>query len=223
MKKLVFGIIATVLLSNLSFGQDTIKFIPANMYGAYHNELLQIYFEKYSSGKDKDIKVLYYQMLEEFEKLHPNVVSDEEKSFYENRLNEVFGSNTKISEMNFNEIYNKAAKEYYPPAMQDFFIDILKRNDSPEVTNDKIKILKENKSLTPNDLNEIAKFESIYAASQIFWKDRFSSTDVSKYRCNPHHQILLADAFGLFMGGWTALILSAAVQESIDQHGGNCI
>lgn len=222
MKKLVFGIVATVLLANLSFGQDLNKFIPADMYGTYHNELLQIYFEKYNSGKDKDIKVLYYQMLEEFEKLHPNVVSDEEKKFYENRLNEVFGSNTKFSEINFNEIYNKAARKYYAPALQDFFIDILKRNDSPEVTNEKISILKEDKTLTPNDLNEITKFESIYKSSEIFWKDRLPNTNVSN-RCNPHHQILLADAFGLFMGGWTSLLLSAAVQESIDQHGGNCI
>lgn len=48
--------------------------------------------------------------------------------------------------------------------------------------------------------------------------------EISAGSCNPHHQVLFAEAAGLlFFGGWGALIMGGLVQEMIDQNNGYCI
>lgn len=224
MKKLLFGLLATVAFLSNSFGQNN-EFLKSELYGKYHNEFLKIYYEKYSNVKDKDFKIMFNDILSEFEKKYPDLISAQEKEFYAKRVDEIFGSNTKLTNLNFNDIFNRAAKKYYSPKLQEFLIDILNKNESPDIITDKISILKNDKTLSIIDLEEVKKFESVYISSQLYWENDFSNTEnvVSKYKCNPHHQAFLADAGGMMFGGWGCLIFSAFVVDLQDQHGGGCI
>lgn len=190
------------------------------MYGPYHNEFLEIYYEKYANQENKDFKVMCNNILTEFELKYPNLISEEEKFFYAERVDEIFGTNTKLENINFNEVFNNAASSYYSLKMQTFLIDIFEKNESPEIIYSRINTLRQDSTLSSNEIGELDKFESVLEASILFWQDRVSS---KVQKCNPKHQIFIGDAASMMFGGWVALIISAFVAESQDQHGGGCI
>lgn len=82
------------MFSTVSFGENQENFIKPEMYGVYHNELLQSYTKKFKKDEISDFIGFYDNLKKQFDILHPNVLTEEENKFYRNRLLEVIGSGT---------------------------------------------------------------------------------------------------------------------------------
>jgi hypothetical protein len=223
MKNLLFGVIATVLFSNLSFGQDQLNFIKPEMYGNYHNELLKLYSDKYSYEEIPAFSILYDNLKKEFDILHPNVLSDAENQFYKNRLIEVLGNETTLNSANYEYLTTKGIKKFYNPKIQIVLIDLLVNPKNPEEVINNLNILLNDESMNSNDVNEIKKLLSVYTSSIEFWKDNTSFKYDAKKKCDPAHQVFFADLIGCMFGGIGSVGMSWAIY-SIQQHnGGGCI
>lgn len=223
MKKLLFSLIAIVMFGNFSFGQETENFIKAEMYGTYHNQLLEVYTKKYKDVKTTNFIDLYDNLKKEFEILHPNVLTNEEYLFYRNRLISIFGKEGNLNSSNYHELTMKAIKMYYSPKTQKILINLLESPRAPEEVSVILQNLLEDKELPSSEINEIKKLQSVYLASVKFWPISTNNLDNNKYKCNPKHQQYLADAFGCVWGGLGAIAYSWLIEEMQNQHGGGCI
>lgn len=222
MKKLVFGLIAMVLLTNVTFAQSTSNFIEPQMYGTIYNEIMPIYIEKYKSEKNTDYNIVYSKVLSEIDKKHPNLISNDEKHFYVDRVKEILGENTDLVNQDFNTIFNKVVKKYYSLKLQSVLLNIFEKNQSSEDILNGINILSNDKELTNDDIQEIEKMKSVLNVLITEANNNPSNTTL-RGKCNPHHQQFIAGVAGMMFGGWGSLIFVAIVTEIQDQHGGRCI
>lgn len=104
MKKILFGLIATVMFTGLSFGQNFENFIKPELYGIYHNEVLKVYTEKHKGEKTSNFISLYDNLKNEFDILYPNAMTKEENTFYKNRIVSILGVEGNLNSSNYHEV-----------------------------------------------------------------------------------------------------------------------
>lgn len=225
MKKVIFGLIATVMFLNLSLGQNNENFIKPEMYGTYHNELLEIYSKKDIRTETINFFNLYDNLKKEFDVLHPNVISNEEYLFYKNRLVSVLGENGNLNSTNFVEITIKGIKKYYTnEKTQLALISFIETPKAPSEVNIILQNLLNDKELNNSEINEVKKLVSVFNASIKYWNVPMNdNSSTVEMKCNPKHQVYLADIAGCMFGGLGSIAYSWLVDEMQQQHGGGCI
>jgi hypothetical protein len=166
MKKLVFGLIATVMISALSFGQSEVKFSD---YGFYHNEGLRLYNKQFDINNEKDLNSALDNMAKVLEENYPEKFSNLDvaklKTLYE-------GYTTK--NVNVNKIWNDRKEVMYeektlPHEIGNLMDSLLSGNVSYEDALVSINDLKKNENLTAKNINTLVIMESILKSSYSYW------------------------------------------------------
>lgn len=172
MKKLLFGLIATALLSNLSFCQNLIKPID---YGFYHNEAVKLYNEKYLGGDiqkvgETNIQKMNADMLVLLKEKYPN----EFENVNLKQLDSFYSSSTTIANYDFANNWKKNKESYiengYVSAKVSILIDDILSNgkDYNDIIT-RINSFKKKHILTDTEVNEITVFESVLTSSNELW------------------------------------------------------
>ena len=220
MKNLLFGLIATVVFTSSTFAQND-NFIDADMYGTYHNEVLEVYSNKYKDSQETNFIKIYETLKTEFDVLHPKVLTDEEYLFYKNRLITILGADGNLNSRNFRDQTIKGIKKFYTQKTQLVLIDLIENPKAPTLVNKILQNLFSDSDLPDLEINEIKKLISVFSASIKYWSVPFS--DDNKKACNPKHQLYIADIAGCMFGGLGSIGLSWLVDEMQSQNGGGCI
>lgn len=225
MKKLIFGLLATVLFGLIGYSQ-TNNFTPSSKYGELHNEFLKITREKFIINENSTIQEMFYFIVNEYNMKYSNELSDAELNFYIERINYAFGVNRKIKSLTsegMNEAYNKGVQKYGTQKLYAFQNDLLKRNESFEITLNKLNSLNKNNDLTVTEIDDINKMVSVLKASNEFWLVVYPNTQVVANRCSPIAQRCLADLGGGWLGGWVGgTLCSSIVEYGQSTNGGGC-
>lgn len=201
MKKLLFGLIATIMLSVSSFSQSYSNLKPEE-YGKIHNEIVDL-FEK--SGKDFSQYIDYKTFLVDLKNLvdnkYPNLVTNE-------NINELYSKFVKdISKPDFNVNFKENLERLYSKkTISTELYQGMKKIMESNSFNEKILIINSLKklNLTQTELNSLIVYDSILHSSQQYWETA---------RVTREDQIIAADALGGFIwfytGPWAVLAAGA--------------
>lgn len=195
MKKLLFGLIATVMFGNLSFGQEEIKLTD---YGKYHNELLSLYFSKYSIADEESTDTFFDNLMGLTKEKYPGKFDKVDV----NELKSIFGRQ-KIINVDLTQIWNIRKKELeneklLSPMIIQFADDIVEGKYSTSQVQEMILKLKNSKSISENDKNALIVLNSVLTDSQRYWASTSSDSNHSygKWKISERE---LADALGAFV------------------------
>ncbi len=140
-KKIVFGLIATVMVTNLTFCQTELQI---SNYGKIHNEIIELYYKNYGSDfKNVDFKTLLSNELNLMQNAHPDLF----KGVNINDLNNSFTIFKSINEFDFSLFWNNYKSKILEEKemsniMIEFVNDISKNNYNYKSLTSKIEKLK---------------------------------------------------------------------------------
>ena len=198
MKKLIFGLIATVFMLNLSWGQ-----INSREFGKIHNELVLEYL---NNNKDFDLnKVkmidLINEFIKNFEIKHPNAITENDKK----EILEIFKNYTYASEYTYsgflkdNKDYllknNKISKNIY-----DFLSNTDTKNVNYELIKSEISKYQNTKGISNADIFAFEAANSVATSSNDLWN---SNTTLAKARNHCNGRIIISDTGAALM--WFAV------------------
>lgn len=242
MKKLLFGLIATAILSTAnSYGQNELNI------GQIHNTALDIYYKKYGNEKITNISDLNKKLFHINKDLNPNIFKEYSEKDIEKLTLDVFGT-ADINNFNFRDdnkallkkmVLNKLLSENLSNLMTSFI------DNNPvkeELLNQIDDFLKKSDS-NSKDKKILEEFKSLFLYSNEFWTsigDKDNTATINNRRnCNAGDQRSFADAFGGMIGGVIgssfpvfgtavgAFIgsqgMSAIIRSIQNHHGGGCI
>lgn len=207
MKKLIFGLIATVLFS--ISGSSQIK--PSD-YGFYHNEAIKLYNEKYLKGDINNLSKTNFEkmtndMLELMKEKYPN----EFKNVNTSQLKNHFDYSLSLDKYDFSLNWKKNKEDYikkgYITQKISYLIDDITINGKDY--NDIVKIItifKSENTLTERETNSVLVFESVLLASNNLWTESNIFNKTKKNPCTP--RVLISDA-GVTVCTWYFGPLSA--------------
>ena len=204
MKKLFYSIIAIALMGCTTNAQSEMK--PED-YGKFHNEILKAYID--NKGHANDFIKLYDELNIISKKNNTYAITDEESTFYKNRLTEVFGENTEINVENFKSATVDGIKKFYSEKAASVLLKFFENSESSDEVLKAFDILLNDKEISEKEKVEIEKMISVYKSSMEFW----NSNTANKGGCDPWRQIFFADAVGCMFGGIGSVGYSWAVYE----------
>ena len=213
MKKLLFGLIATIIVSNLSFAQEVIK--PSE-YGFYHNEAVKVYNENYLQGNiskmnGKDAKQVITDLLTLMKQKHPkqfeNVKISEYLQYFETpaKGNFDFFENWK----NNKEIYIKNG--FITKKVSLLLDDVIANGKDYKSIMNIVEVFKANNQLDENEKKCITVFQSVIENSNTLWYE--SNTFGKKNPCTPRTIIADAATSAMFFYGGPFGILAGAASS----------
>jgi hypothetical protein len=180
MKNLIFGMIATVMFLNSSFGQSSIKYSD---YGFYHNEALSDFTKKYGENQ-KEI----------------SFIVDEGIKLMQTKYPEIFKDVNNVTEFDHKKIWNTNKEEFYknnkiPRRVGDIIDKIVNANSSYDEAIVMIDDFEKSNKLTLDEANGLIAIKSVLVSSNQYW----TSNVTGKHR--PGSATLIADfaGAGMFM------------------------
>jgi len=222
MKKLLFGLIATVTVTNLSFCQTEIQISD---YGKIHNEIIELYYKNYGTDfKNVDFKTLLSNELNLMQNAHPDLFEGVDIT----DLNNSFAIFKSINEFDFllfwNNYKSKIMQEKEMSSiMIEFMNDISKNNYDYQSLKSKIEKLKNNTNLSENDTKSIAIFSNILESSNDLWSNQTFNSNLSRGNCCNDRIILMDCAGGLmFLAAGPVALLNSAACSLAGAHSGCC-
>lgn len=191
MKKLLFGLIATVMLTNLTFGQSTIKFSD---YGFYHNEVLTEFTKKYGENQ-KDIDFVIDESIVLMKIKYPELFNDIDGL----TIKKMFAVKN-ANDFDYKKIWNSNKEALYSnkvitKKIGDLINAIIEKNYSYEQAISAMDDFKRSNKLTSDESNCLTAIRSVLVSSNQYW-----NSTAGKQRAGS--ATLIADFAGLAMFGW---------------------
>lgn len=193
MKKVIFGLIASVLFLNLSFGQNTINF---SEYGFYHNEAL-IEFTKKHGENQNDVSFIVDESIKLMQIKYPNIFKDTNGS----EIKELFAVKS-ANEFDYKIIWNTNKETFYennriPRRIGDLIDEIVNSDSSYDEAMELMTNFEKSNTLTSEETNGLIAIKSVLVSSNQYWSSK--ATMAKKHR--PGSATLIADfaGAGMFM------------------------
>jgi hypothetical protein len=220
MKKFIFGLIATVMLTSFSFGQDSPKkFDDYKIFGQIHNEYLDYFFENYSKeiNIDTDKKMVLERIKESINKFSSankylasfsnevvfgsSYLSDN----YYSRILKVNWENNSLFQLNYIKKYSDVQREYLDRIINSVAEDYLVYQSNID---DLMKKLEIDKRLDESNKSIIYFSASIGYYSSEYWQTNgpklqevlHNGTTYSKLPPGFWRNFLKADCVGAIVG-----------------------
>lgn len=199
MKNLLFGLIATVLLSNLSFGQGTIDM------GELHNRVLTVYYKQNKDQKITDLVKLNMDLLKINREIYPDVFKNISDTEIEKFTLEFYGTRDP-KKFNYQERVTyfldlSASKGTISKDLSSIYKTILVSNPEKKEAFNLLDSFLKNSNLKDKDRASVELFKSLYSASEILWTSLDENVNQTAARCSPSAQASFADAYGGLIGG----------------------
>ena len=189
MKNVIFGIIATVFMFNLSFGQ-----IKSSDFGKIHNELVLEYLNKNKDLDLKNIKMidLVNEFIKNFEIKYPNAINDSDKK----EILQIFKNYSYASDFSYSQLLkdnkeillknNKISKNIY-----DFLSNTDIKNVNLEIINKEISKYQNTNGISKSDVFAFEVANSIANSSSDLWNTSNPITQRRRNHCNG--RIIISD------------------------------
>jgi hypothetical protein len=197
MRKVIFGLIATVLMVNLSWGQNNMNF---NDYGYYHNEALSEFVLKHGQDQTR-IDFILDEGLKLMIDKYPNIFSNASLK----GVKEFFNVN-ETKDFNFKNLWNNnkniILKELKIPAeIYPLMDELINKEYDYETMIMKIQNFEKNEKLTNDGKNLIIVLKSVLISSNDYWNSYYKKNSASLRRHRPGSATLIADfmASGCFL------------------------
>ncbi len=238
MKKILFGLIATVLFTSLLFGQNNIDI------GKLHNEVLSVYYQQHGNEDIVDLVKLNNDLFQINAKMYPEEFKDITPEDIEKFTLDLFGTSD-AKNFNYRNRINylldlSVTQGHISIDLCVIYKTILAETLSKDAAFKKMDDFLMNSNVSTKDKQSIALLKSMYIASDQFWTSMQGSVGNSVInRCNPRTQVRFADGYGTLMGavigssfpGFGSYIggflggqgMSALIEHLQDQQGGGCI
>ena len=193
MKKLLFGLIATVMLSNLSFGQNQLNISD---YGKLHNICIESYYKKYGTDiKDTNIKEMLNNQLLIMQAQYP----EQFKNLDINDLYNYFAPFNSVKDFNLSVMWGNykskiMKKGDIPIGIIDLMDDLTKNTYDYDTVVLKVQTLKKDPSLNDTDIKRLNIFLNVLESSNQLWNSKTGKRDVP---CR--YSTIICDAGGSLM------------------------
>ena len=196
MKKVIFGLIATVLFLNLSSGQNTISY---KEYGFYHNEALLEFTKKHGENQ-KDVSFIVDESIKLMQIKYPNIFKDTDGSEIK-KLFEVQSAN----EFDYKKIWNSNKETFYKnnkisERVGDLIDKIVNNNSSYDEAIGLMNNFEKSNKLTLEETNGLIAVKSVLISSNEYW-NQAKSSGTTEERHRAGSATLIADfaGAGMFM------------------------
>ncbi len=193
MEKVIFGLIATILFLNLSFGQNEINF---NEYGFYHNEALSEFTKKHGENQ-KDVSFIVDESIKLMQIKYPNIFKNTDGA----EIKKLFVVNN-ANEFDYKKIWNSNKETFYknnkiPRRIGDLIDKIVNNDSSYDEAIELTTNFKKSNKLTLEESNGLIAVKSVLVSSNQYW----NSTATMAKKQRPGSATLIADfaGAGMFM------------------------
>ena len=173
MKKLVFGLIATVMFGFVGSAQNEIKLSD---YGFYHNEFLSMYFSNYKLTEEMNINTFIDHSIA----LAKQKYSGKFENVDLKKLKGIFAGQT-IKDFDYLKIWNNRKAELLsqnllsPPIIQ-FIDDVNTNNYTIDEAIKLVTVLQNSKTISTSDANALIIGKSVMIASHNYWTSNGTNT-----------------------------------------------
>jgi hypothetical protein len=192
MKKILFGLIATVMFTGLSFGQSVIKFSD---YGLYHNEVLTDFSTKYGENQ-KDVDFIIDEGLKIMQIKHPELFKNVDVLLIK-RLFVVKNTN----EFDFKKIWNtnkgNLSQNNIPLKVVGLIDEIVNNDLQYDEAIAKMDNFEKTNKLNSEEFNSLVAIRSVLVASNQYWNSVLAKNGSAKPK--PGSKTLIADFAGAAM------------------------
>lgn len=221
MKKLVFGLIATVFMFNFSLGQ-----IKSSDFGKIHNELVTAYLNKNKDLNLNNVKMIdvVNEFIKNFESKYPNTITENDKK----EIMEIFKNYSYALDFSYSEFLTKNKESLLKNGrisknIYDFLVITNTENINFDAIKNEISKFQNMNNLLKSDVFAFEVANSIAISSNELWNTNNSHTQRRVNHCNGRIIISDTGAALCFLGAGPVSLIAGGLSSLITAYSdGHC-